>query len=95
MNIIRTKPFYKGVTRKLTSPTQTSNRLTYTEGTVVIADGIDLDPDNDCGQGANLYRANLSRANLYGANLSETRCDSDTTLPDGYKLTNAGLVVKK
>ena len=47
------------------------------------------------GERANLSGANLSGANLYGANLYETRCDSDTTLPDGYKLTNAGLVVKK
>ena len=57
VNIIRTLPFYKGVTRELTSPTQTSNRLIYTEGTVVTADGIDLNPDNGCGQGVNFCRS--------------------------------------
>ena len=157
--IIRSRPFYKGVTKELTSPTRSDNRLTYAEGTVVTADGIDLDPEKDCGQGINfcrsiaealrwgpvvveiripakvqvvdtgtklrakkvevgpvvslsgadlsgahLYRANLSGAHLYGANLSganlygadlyETRGDRYTTLPSGYSLTEAGLIVR-
>ena len=176
MKIIRTLPFYKGVTKKLTSPQRNGNQcLTYTEGLTLTADGIDLDPDKDCGQGINfcrsiaealrwgpvvveirvpdktpivdmggklrakkvvvgpvislsradLSRADLSRAYLYGAylygaylsgadlsraylsgadlsgadlsgaNLTGTRGDSGTILPDGYTLTEAGLVVRK
>ena len=128
MNIIRTKPFYKGVTKELRSPRRLT-QLTYTEGTVVTADGIDLDPDNDCGQGINFCRSiaealqwgpvvveiripdkvkvvdtgDKLRAkrvevgpvvNLSGAYLTETRGDKDTTLPDGYELTKAGLIVR-
>ncbi|MFZ5863002.1 MAG: pentapeptide repeat-containing protein [Nitrospirota bacterium] len=44
--------------------------------------------------GAYLYGANLSRANLSGAYLSRATGDIATTLPDGWKVNKAGLVVK-
>ena len=44
--------------------------------------------------GAHLSGANFYRANLYGANLYGATGDSDTTLPDGWKVNKAGLVVK-
>ena len=56
--IIRTKPWYKGVSRDLQSPQRRGDQqLTYTEGLTLTADGIDLDPDNDCGGGINFCRS--------------------------------------
>ena len=44
--------------------------------------------------GADLVRADLVRANLGGANLGGAYGNSSTRLPDGWKVTDAGLVVK-
>ncbi len=87
MNIIRSKPFYKGVTRELTSPYQREMALTYTEGAVVTADGIDLDPDTDCGQGINFCRS-IAEALLWGPVVVEIR------IPDKTKVVDTGTKLR-
>ena len=51
--IIREHPYYKGVTREMKSPTHPRGKLEYVVGKTVRADGLDLDPSRDCGQGIN------------------------------------------
>jgi Pentapeptide repeats (8 copies) len=83
-NIIRNKPYYKGVTKDLKSPTQT-NTLTYTPGTIVEADGLDLDPNKDCGAGIN-FCSTLADA------LKWAECGTVVTVavPDGEPIVDAG-----
>ena len=44
--------------------------------------------------GADLRGADLRGANLGDANLDQTRGNAYTTLPFGYKVTDAGLIVR-
>jgi len=83
-NIIRNKPYYKGVTKDLKSPTQ-ANKLTYTPGTIVEADDLNLDPDKDCGAGINFC------STLAGA-LKWARCGTvvTVTVPDGELIVDTG-----
>jgi len=83
-NIIRNKPYYKGVTKDLKSPTQ-ANKLTYTLGTIVEADDLNLDPDKDCGAGINFC------STLAGA-LRWTRGGTvvTVTVPDGELIVDIG-----
>ena len=80
--IIRSKPYYKGVSRELESP-QRSPKLTYTEGATVVADGIDLDPDKNCGQGVNFCRS-IAEALQWGPVVVEI------TVPDKVKIVDTG-----
>ena len=83
-NIIRNKPYYKGVTKDLKSPTQ-ANKLTYTPGTIIEADDFNLDPDKDCGAGINFC------STLAGA-LKWTRGGTvvTVTVPDGEPIVDTG-----
>ena len=63
--IIRERPYYKGVTRDMKSPTQASGKLEYVEGKTVRADGLDLDSSRDCGQGINFCHT-LAQALRWG-----------------------------
>ena len=83
-NIIRNKPYYKGVTKDLKSPTQ-DNKLTYTPGTIIEADDLNLDPDKDCGAGINFC------STLAGA-LKWARGGTvvTVTVPDGEPIVDIG-----
>jgi hypothetical protein len=84
MNVttIRTLPFYKGVSKDLTSPLN-STKLTYAEGTVVEANGIDLDPGRGCGKGINFCRS-IAEALQWGPVVVEI------TVPSGVKVVDTG-----
>jgi uncharacterized protein YjbI with pentapeptide repeats len=84
--VIRNRSFYKGVTRDLRSPLQTT-KLTYTEGKTVTADGIDLDPDKDCGQGINFCRS-IADALKWGPVVVEI------TVPAKVKIVDTGLKLR-
>jgi hypothetical protein len=83
-NIIRNKPYYKGVTKDLKSPAQ-ANELTYTPGTIVEADGLDLDPDVDCGAGIN-FCSTLAGALRWAKGGTVVT----VTVPDGEPIVDAG-----
>ncbi len=86
MKVVRTKPYYKGVTSDLRSPSQSTGKLTYTEGTTVEADGIDTDPDRDCGQGIN-FVGSIAEALRWGPVVVEVRVPKGITVVDtGTKL---------
>jgi hypothetical protein len=83
-NIIRNKPYYKGVTKDLKSPTK-ANELTYTPGTIVEADDLNLDPDVDCGAGINFC------STFAGAlRWAEGATVVTVTVPDGETIVDAG-----
>jgi hypothetical protein len=79
---IRTLPFYKGVSKDLTSPVQ-SSKLTYAEGTTVLADAINLDPGRGCGKGINFCRS-IAEALSWGPVVVEI------TIPSGVKVVDTG-----
>jgi uncharacterized protein YjbI with pentapeptide repeats len=81
-SVIRSLPYYKGVTKELRSATAV-HKLTYTEGTTVTADGIDLDPEKDCGQGINFCRS-VAEALSWGPTIVEI------TVPRGVKVVDTG-----
>ena len=83
-NIIRNKPYYKGVTKDLKSPTQ-ANKLTYTPGTIVEADDLNLDPDKGCGAGINF-------CSTFANALKWARCGTvvTVTVPDGEPIVDTG-----
>ena len=80
--IIRSKPYYKGLNKEFQSPNR-ENKLTYLEGTTVEADGLDDDPNEDCGKGIN-FCATLAHALKWGATVVEV------TVPDGEPIIWAG-----
>ena len=83
-NIIRNKPYYKGVTKDLKSPTQ-ANKLTYTPGTIVEADDLNFDPDKDCGAGINFC------STLAGAlRWAKGGTVITVTVPDGELIVDTG-----
>ena len=83
-NIIRNKPYYKGVTKDLKSPTQ-ANKLTYTPGTIIEADDLNLDPDKGCGAGINF-------CSTFANALKWARCGTvvTVTVPDGEPIVDTG-----
>ena len=83
-NIIRNKPYYKGVTKNLKSPTQT-NKLTYTPGTIIEADDLNLDPDKDCGAGIN-FCSTLAGALRWAKGGTVVT----VTVPDGELIVDTG-----
>ena len=83
-NIIRNKPYYKGVTKDLKSPTQ-ANKLTYTPGTIVEADDLNLDPDKDCGAGIN-FCSTLAGALRWAKGGTVVT----VTVPDGEPIVDTG-----
>ena len=93
MKVIRSKPFYKGVTEELTSPQKRINALTYTEGVTLTADGIDTDPDKECGQGINFCRS-IAEALCWGPVVVEITVPPKTPVIDtGSKLRAKTVVV--
>lgn len=80
--IIRSKPYYKGLNKDFQSPTQ-DTKLTYLEGMTVEADGLNDDPNDNCGQGIN-FCATLAHALRWGATVVEI------TVPDGEPIVWAG-----
>ena len=86
--------FYKGVNRDLQSPQRRGDQqLTYTEGLTLTADGIDLDPDNDCGSGINFCRS-IADALRWGPVVVEIRVPERTPVVDtGDKLRAKKVVV--
>jgi len=83
-HIIRNKPYYKGVTKDLKSPTQ-ANKLTYTPGTIVEADDLNLDPDKDCGAGIN-FCSTLAGALKWAKGGTVVT----VTVPDGEPIVDTG-----
>ena len=83
-NIIRNKPYYKGVTKDLKSPTQ-ANKLTYTPGTIIEADDLNLDPDKDCGVGIN-FCSTLAGALKWAKGGTVVT----VTVPDGELIVDTG-----
>jgi len=82
MRVIRNHPYYKGVTSNLKSPRQNA-KLVYEPGTTVTANGIDLDPDNDCGPGIN-FCSTIGAALAWGPKVVEI------TVPDGVAVVDTG-----
>ena len=80
--VVRDRPFYKGVLSDLRSPLQ-SNKLTYTPGAKIVADGIDLDPARDCGHGIN-FSASIAEALRWGPVVVEVH------VPYNVKVVDAG-----
>jgi len=83
-NIIRNKPYYKGVTKDLKSPTQ-ANKLTYTPGTIIEADDLNLDLDKDCGAGIN-FCSTLAGALKWAKGGTVVT----VTVPDGEPIVDTG-----
>jgi hypothetical protein len=95
MKVIRTLPFYKGVTNGLRSPTRSTGILTYTVGQIVEADGIDLNPERDCGQGINFCRS-IAEALKYGPKVVALTIPSTETIVDtGGKLRAKKVFVQE
>lgn len=82
--IIRNKPYYKGVTQSLKSPMQL-NKLTYTPGTIVEADGLNLDPDENCGAGIN-FCSTFAGALKWAKGVTVVT----VTVPDGEPIVDTG-----
>lgn len=85
--IIRSRPFYKGVTRELMSPSQKSGKLRYEPGTIVEANGLDENPNKDCGKGINFCHT-LAQALKWGPVVVEL------TVPDGETIIDAGDLLR-
>jgi hypothetical protein len=49
--IIRDKPYYKGVTPELGSPSSRERGCTYEPGKTVVADSLDVNPAQECSHG--------------------------------------------
>ena len=81
--IVRTKPYYKGVTRDLMSPSQPTGKLRYEVGTIVEANGLDENTIKDCGKGIN-FCSTLAQALKWGPVVVEL------TVPDGETIIDAG-----
>jgi|GEM_PF-5060329 len=91
--VVRNKPFYKGVTKDLKSPMQTSGRLVYTPGTTVTADSLDVDPDKDCGHGIN-FSSTIAGALRWGPVVVSLSVPSKAKVIDaGNKLRAASVTV--
>ena len=80
--LIRSRPYYKGLNRDRQSPTHTT-KLTYTEGEIVEADTLNDDPNQSCGAGIN-FCLTLAGALKYGPLVVEV------TVPDGEVIIDAG-----
>jgi hypothetical protein len=94
-SVSRVLPFYKGVRRDFSSPTQINGKLTYTPGTTVTADGFDEDPTHECGQGINFCRS-LAEALRWGPVVVELRLPSKAKIVDtGSKLRASSVVVER
>ena len=85
--------FYKGVTSEFRSPIQHTH--TYEVGNTVEADGIDMNPDNDCGKGINFCRSVLE-ALRWGPVVVELSIPPRTTIVDtGGKLRAKKVKVER
>lgn len=84
--VISSGIFYKGVTEDLRSPMQSGSTCVYTPGTTVIANGIDLDPTEDCGKGINFCRT-LAEALKWGKTVVKVKVPEKVSIVDtGNKL---------
>ena len=81
--LIRSRPYYKGVTHELMSPSQRTGKLRYEPDTIVEANGLDEDPNQDCGKGINFCHT-LAQALRWGPVVVEL------TVPDGETIIDAG-----
>ena len=81
--LIRSRPYYKGVTVEYMSPSQKSGKLRYEPGTTVEANGLDENPNEDCGKGINFCHT-LAQALKWGPVVVEL------TVPDGETIIDAG-----
>ena len=94
MQVIRKEPFYKGVSRKLTSPVRPSETgLLYAPGLKVIADGFDSNPDHDCGEGIN-FCSTIAQALTWGPRVVEV-FPIGKVIDTGLKLRAASVKVGK
>jgi uncharacterized protein YbdZ (MbtH family) len=95
MQVKRTKPYYKGVSLDFTSPVQVTGKLVYEPHTTVIADGIDQNPQKDCGQGVN-FCSSIAQALRWGPKVVEIFVPSRTIVIDtGDKLRAFKVLVGK
>ena len=81
--VIRSRPYYKGVTRELMSPSQRTGKLRYEPGAIVEADSLDENADRDCGSGIN-FCSTVAQALKWGPVVVEL------TVPDGETIIDAG-----
>ena len=80
--VIRSRPYYKGLNRDRQSPTQ-DNKLTYIKGQIVEADGLNEDPNNDCGRGIN-FCSTVAAALRWGPLVVEV------WVPEGKRIIDTG-----
>jgi hypothetical protein len=85
--LIRTKPYYKGVTRDFTSPTKKALALKYEPGSVVTADDFDKNADEDCAQGIH-FVGSIAEALGWGPVVVEIR------VPDGMTIVDSGTKLR-
>ena len=81
--VIRSRPYYKGVTHELMSPSQRTGKLRYEPGAIVEADSLDENADRDCGSGIN-FCSTVAQALKWGPVVVEL------TVPDGETIIDAG-----
>ena len=83
--MIRTKPYYKGVTRDFESPSH-QTKLVYQPGTTVTTETLDKNADEDCAEGIH-FVASVAAALRWGPVVVEIRVPGGKTIVDsGSKL---------
>ena len=83
--LIRTKPYYKGVTRDFESPSH-QTKLVYQPGTTVTTETLDKNADEDCAEGIH-FVASVAAALRWGPVVVEIRVPGGKTIVDsGSKL---------
>ena len=83
--MIRTKPYYKGVTRDFESPTHRT-KLVYQPGTTVTTETLNKNADEDCAEGIH-FVASVAAALRWGPVVVEIRVPEGKTIVDsGSKL---------
>ena len=91
--IIRSKPFYKGVSLTLESTQKKSTRLKYEPGAKVEADGFNDDPTIACGAGIN-FCSSVAAALRWGPRVVEIHVAASIPIVDtGDKLRAAKVTV--
>ena len=83
--LIRTQPYYKGVTRDFESPSRRT-KLVYQPGTTVTTETLNKNADEDCAEGIH-FVASVAAALRWGPVVVEIRVPEGKTIVDsGSKL---------
>ena len=90
--LIRSRPYYKGVTRDFKSPTHRT-KLVYQPGTTVTTETLNKNADEDCAEGIH-FVASVAAALRWGPVVVEIRVPKGKTIVDsGSKLRAKTVVV--